>query len=378
MKIVIAPDSFKGSLTSLQVADAIEQGLRTVVGDRADIVKVNVADGGEGTTAALLDALGGTMVSAVVSDPLGRPVNAAYGITAAGDTAIIEMSAASGLPLLDPSQRNPMLTSIFGTGEMIAYALARGCCRLLIGIGGSATNDAGTGMLTALGWKFLDADGNTLHGCGAAMEKISRVDASGVLPALREASITVACDVNNPMYGPQGAACVFAPQKGATPAMVARLDKGLRHFASVIASECGVIVDDVAGAGAAGGMGAAFLAFLGARLAPGIEMVLEAIRFDETLKGASLVFTGEGRIDAQTLCGKTPYGVLAHAAKQGVGVIAIGGQVVAHPEGFLDVVQATPDGMPLQHAMHPATAFANVSAAAANAIKRLTRDSCLL
>ena len=206
MKIVIAPDSFKGSLTSLQVADAIEQGLRTVVGDRADIVKVNVADGGEGTTAALLDALGGTMVSAVVSDPLGRPVNAAYGITAEGDTAIIEMSAASGLLLLDPSQRNPMLTSTLGTGEMIADALARGCRRLLIGIGGSATNDAGTGMLTALGWKFLDADGNTLHGCGAAMENISRVDASGVLPALREASITVACDVNNPMFGPQGAA----------------------------------------------------------------------------------------------------------------------------------------------------------------------------
>ena len=366
MKIVIASDSFKGSLSSLQVADAIEEGVRSVVGDGAEIVKINVADGGEGTTEVLIASLGGEKVCATVSDPLGRPVSASYGI--AGDTAVMEMAAASGLPLLEVSERNPLLAGTKGPGEIIADALARGCRNFLVGIGGSATNDGGMGMLSALGWRFLDAEGNVLEGCGASLGKIRSIDDSRVLPALRESSFTVACDVDIPFYGPGGAAYLFAPQKGATPQMVAALDRGLGNLASVIASKYGIRVDDVPGAGAAGGLGGAFLAFLGAKLVPGIEMVLEAIRFDEVIKGADLVFTGEGRIDSQTLHGKTPSGVLSHAAGQGVKVIAIGGRVDARPEGFFRVIQASPADMPLEQAMDYETAFANVRAAAVKAM----------
>ena len=370
MKIVIASDSFKGSLSSLQVADAVEEGIRAALGTGAEIVKVGVADGGEGTTEALAESLGGRLTSAVVSDPLGRPISAVYGITGSGDTAVMEMSSASGLPLLALSERNPMLTSTRGTGELIADALARGCRKFLMGIGGSATNDCGTGMLSALGWRFYDAEGHLLWGRGTDLEKICTIDDTDVLPAMREASFTVACDVNNPLYGPRGTAFVFAPQKGADSEMVATLDRGLRSFAAVIEKKYGISVGDVPGAGAAGGLGAAFLAFTGARLVPGIDMVLDAIRFDETLTGASLVFTGEGKIDSQTICGKTPSGVLSRAARQGISVIAIGGKVDAAPEGFLDVLQATPAGMSLEQAMNFETAFANVRSAAFEAIGR--------
>jgi glycerate kinase len=363
-KIVVASDSFKGSLSSLEVADAAAKAINECI-PGCCVEKVEVADGGEGTMEALHRTLGGVKVAVEVCDPLGRAITASYVKLADGVTAVLEMAVASGLPLLAPQERNPMKTSTYGTGQMIADALRKGCRKFLIGIGGSATNDAGMGMLEALGVRFLDAEGNLLHGSGESLEKVEDIDLSGVCAGLAESEFIIACDVDAPLYGPKGAACVFAPQKGADAEMVAMLNDGLEHFSSVIRRVTGKDVSDIPGAGAAGGLGGGFVAFLHARLERGIEMVLDAISFDERIRGASLIITGEGRVDFQTLTGKTPYGILKRARRQGIPVVAIGGSVAlgeieASEAGFAGVYAVTPSDMPLEEAMKPETAVRNI------------------
>ena len=325
-QITVAVDSFKGSLSSREVADAFEEGWRSCYPD-CQVRKVSIADGGEGTVEALVETLDGEYVDVEVSDPLGRPVSARYGVVDKGSTAVIEMSAASGLPLLASDERNPMKTSTFGTGEMVADALRRGCRKFLVGIGGSATNDGGLGMVRALGFRLLDAEGNELPGNGESLGRLAAIDASHAMSELSEAEFVVACDVNNPLYGPRGAAYVYAPQKGADRAMVEALDAGLRNYSSVVEQFSGKLVSDMPGAGAAGGLGAGFKALLGARLERGIDMVLSAMSFADIIEGCDLVVTGEGRLDRQTVMGKAPSGVLQAAKAQGIPTIAIGGAV---------------------------------------------------
>lgn len=365
-KIIVASDSFKGSLSSLDVAEAAAKAIHEIE-LQCEVVKVDVADGGEGTMDALRRTLGGEKVSIEVADPLGRPIQASYVILEDGVTAVLEMAVASGLPLLAPAERNPLRTSTFGTGQLIADALKKGCRKFLVGIGGSATNDAGMGMLQALGVRFYDAAGAELQGRGESLEKVANIDMSGLCNGLKESEFIVACDVEAPLYGPTGAAYVFAPQKGADPAMVERLDKGLKHFSEVAFNSLHTTEDYAKspGAGAAGGLGFGFIAFLNARLERGIEMVLDAIGFDQLIEGASLVITGEGRVDTQTLTGKTPYGVLKRAMKQGIPVVAIGGSVTLDQQaaldaGFAGVYAVTPAGMPLEIAMQPSVAAENI------------------
>lgn len=386
MKIIVASDSFKGSLSSGEVAEACRCGIAAWAEreglDMPEVTGIKVADGGEGTVEAIVEAKGGKLVEAVVMDPLGRPVKARYGL--AGDTAVIEMAAASGLPLLSMEERNPELTSTFGTGQLIADAISRGARNFLIGIGGSATNDGGTGMLEALGYRFLDSSGVVIRACGGALSSIASIDSDKVLPELSSCTFTVACDVDTPFCGPFGAAYVFAAQKGADPAMVERLDAGLEHFADIVDGMC-CASDTHAdsfrkhpGSGAAGGLGGAFLCFLKAKLVRGVEMVLKAIDFDSLIAGADLVITGEGRMDAQTPLGKTPAGVLSHATAQGIPAVAICGSLSDCPElramGFKAICQVTADDMPLDQALDPTVASCNVSRAMAALMKKNQTD----
>lgn len=362
MKIVIASDSFKGSLSSIEVAQAATRGIKAVYPD-CEVIAVNVADGGEGTVEAVVEALGGEIVTATVSDPLGRPIQARYGI--AGNKAIIEMAAASGLPLLCPEERNPWLTSTHGTGELIMDAMRRGCRQFLIGIGGSATNDAGTGMLQAMGFRFYDSNDNEIeHCCGGTMHMIARIQDSEVAESVRQSQFTVACDVDTPFCGTEGAAPVFAPQKGADPDMVARLNAGMASLAEVIENKYHINIVPVAGAGAAGGMGGGFRAFLNATLKRGIDMVLDTIDFDQMIAGADLIITGEGKIDIQTAKGKTAAGVLARAKAQDIPVIAIGGCVErcesVEQMGFAGIYPITEEKLPLEIAMQAEVAAANI------------------
>ena len=365
-KIVVASDSFKGSLTSREISTIVAEAVSEVFPD-CQTVCLEMADGGEGTIDALCRALGGSRIEATVSDPLGKPVVSEYAIVnvpGEGPTAVIEMSKASGLPLVPEGLRNPMLTTTFGTGELILDALGRGCKHFLIGIGGSATNDGGTGMLATLGWRFLDSAGNELPPVGASLGKIESIDSSGKNPALDGCSFVTACDVDNPFCGPDGAAFVFAPQKGAGPEEVILLDKGLESFSSVIRKSTGVDVKDIPGAGAAGGLGGALLAFLGARLTPGAEMVLEAIGFDSLAEGADLVITGEGRMDFQTLKGKAPLCVLRHATRLGIPTISLAGiisdQDLLSGLGYKDILCINPPGLPHKTAMQSAVARRNL------------------
>ena len=362
MKIVIASDSFKGSLSSHEVAQAAMRGVKQVY-PACEIVAVNVADGGEGTVEAVVEALGGEIVTITVSDPLGCPVSACYGL--AGNTAIIEMAAASGLTLLTAEERNPWLTSTYGTGEMILDAIRRGCREFFVGIGGSATNDAGTGMLQALGFRFYDVDEHEITNCcGGKLQDIARIDDSEVTAAARQSRFIVACDVDTPFCGYEGAAYVFAPQKGADAEMVARLDTGMLSFANVIKQTYGVDVVSIAGAGAAGGMGGGFRAILNATLKRGIDMVLDAIGFDNIIIGADLIITGEGRVDSQTIKGKVPSGILWRAKAQGIPVVAIGGSVEecesVEQMGFAGVYSILEEEVPLDVAMQPDFAAANI------------------
>ena len=362
-KIVIASDSFKGSLTSVEVAQSAAKGILQVYPD-CEVTQVNVADGGEGTVDAIVDTLQGEIITITVSNPIGKPVEASYGI--AGDTAIIEMAAASGLPLLATEDRNPWVTSTYGTGEMILDAIARGCTKFLVGISGSATNDAGTGMLQALGFRFYDGNDNLIEKCcGGILGDVARIDDTQVPETIKNAQFTVACDVDTPFCGPIGAAYVFAPQKGADADMVQRLDEGMAAFAKVVEAKYGIDIVPMAGAGAAGGMGGGFRAFLNATLKKGIDMVLDAIGFDAIIGGADLVVTGEGKVDFQTAKGKTAAGVLARAKAQGIPVVAIGGCVEKCDSllemGFAGIYPILEEKVPLELAMQRDFASGNVT-----------------
>ncbi|MQT12548.1 glycerate kinase [Segnochrobactrum spirostomi] len=326
MKIVIAPDSFKESLSAADVAREIGAGFAEIFPD-ADYRLLPVADGGEGTVEALVAATGGECVALSVTGPLGAPVEAFYGVTGDGRTAVIEMAAAAGLALVPPERRDPLVTTTAGVGELIRAAFDRGARHLVVGLGGSATNDGGAGMAAALGARLLDGEGRPIGPGGGALAALARIDLSSLDPRLAECSIEAACDVDNPLVGPDGASAVFGPQKGATPAMVAALDRGLARFAGAIEAATGRSVADLPGGGAAGGLGAGLHALLGARLRPGAAIVMEAVGLDAAVADADLVITGEGRIDGQTIHGKTPVGVAAVAKRHGKPVIAIAGSL---------------------------------------------------
>jgi len=368
MKIVIAPDSFKESLTALEVATEIEAGFRAIFPD-ADYQKIPMADGGEGTVAAMVAATGGKLVFLEVTGPLGVPIQAFYGLTGDGNIAILEMAAASGLALVPPDLRNPLGTTSFGTGELIKAALDAGARHLIIGIGGSATNDGGAGMLQALGVKLEDGAGGEIGFGGGSLAALDHIDVSGLDLRLKGCRVEAACDVDNPLTGPTGASAVFGPQKGATPDMVTQLDKNLARYAELINRDLGVQVDSVAGAGAAGGMGAALLAYLGAKLRPGVEIVMEAVGLEASIRDADLVLTGEGRIDSQTVHGKTPIGVARMAKRHGKPVIGIAGCLstdvgVVHEHGIDAAFSVLSQVCTMEEAM--VHAAANVRAASRN------------
>ncbi len=357
MKIVIAPDSFKENLTSLEVAGELETGLKRVW-PNATYVKVPMADGGEGTVQSLVDATGGQIVKVEVSGPMGARVMASYGLLGDGKTAVIEMAEASGLPLVPKEQRNPLIATTFGTGELIGDAIKRGVHEIILGIGGSATNDAGAGLAQALGVRFLNFGGAPIPDliAGGHLDKVQAVDMSSANPGLAKIHISVACDVTNPLCGEKGASRVYGPQKGATPEMVEQLDKNLAHFAHVIKRSIGQDVIDRPGAGAGGGIGAGLMAFTNATLKRGVELVVAATRLEEHMQGADLAITGEGRVDFQTAFGKTPSGVAAAAKKHGVPVVAIGGGLADDAGGVFQhgidgLETATPNAMPLDVAI---------------------------
>ncbi len=328
MKIVIAPDSYKESLSALDVATAIEQGFREIF-PQAEYIKLPVADGGEGTVEAMVAATQGRIVEVTVTGPLGTQVEGFYGLSGDEQSAFIEMAAASGLELVLPEQRNPLITTSWGTGELIRHALDAGVKHIIIGIGGSATNDGGAGMVQALGAKLLDSEGNPLGQGGGALETLARIDISELDRRLHDCRIEVACDVTNPLTGKEGATAIFGPQKGATPEMITRLDAALAHYAELIKRDLDLDVLDLAGGGAAGGMGTALFAFCGAELRQGIEIVTDALHLDRYVAEADLVITGEGRIDSQTVHGKVPVGVAKVAKRYNKPVIGIAGSLTA-------------------------------------------------
>lgn len=362
-RIIAAFDSFKGSLTSREAGEAFRRGFMAERPD-AEVEVLSIADGGEGMAEAISEGVSGEMVSVVVSDPLGRKIEARYALINGGATAVIAMSSASGLTLLKPEERNPLMASTFGTGELIVDALERGCREIIMGLGGSATNDCGVGMLRALGYRFYDSAGVELTDTISILERVASISTAERHPLLLGVKFTAAVDVDNPLYGPTGAAHIFAPQKGASPEVVERLDMALRHYAEVVDAE----VAEVAGAGAAGGMGYALHTMLGARMRPGIEIVLALLDFERRAQGASLVVTGEGSIDAQTLHGKAPTGVLAAAQRLGIPVVALGGRVECESAllagGFHAVRAITPHDQPTDVAMQRETAIANMERAA--------------
>ncbi|MBE6217265.1 MAG: glycerate kinase [Bacteroidales bacterium] len=380
-KIVIASDSFKGSLSSHQVSEAAEKGIRTVLPD-CEVISINIADGGEGTAEAIAEATSHTThcINALVHDPLGRHIEAEYQMTSDG-TALMEMAAASGLTLLSPAERDPLLTSSFGTGEMILDAIDRGCRNFIIGIGGSSTNDGGTGMLEALGFRFLDTTGNQIKGlCGRTLESIDDIDVSEVPTAVLESSFTIACDVETPFCGKEGATYVFAPQKGADAKGMEILESGMRSLNEVIRKKTGTDLSKTKGAGAAGGLGGAFKACLNASLTKGIDLILDMAGFDEMAKDADLIITGEGRIDHQTCKGKTISGIVSRAKKAGIPVIAIAGIVDLDENemaesglaGALPIGPRPENESDLEYAMRPEVASSRIKSTVAKALVSLS------
>lgn len=379
MKIVIAPDSFKESLTALEAANAMERGFKQVFPD-AHYVKIPMADGGEGTVQSLVDATDGKIIKQQVKGPLGNPVEAFFGLMGDGTTAVIEMAAASGLHLVPAEKRNPLVTTTWGTGELIRAALDQGISKIIIGIGGSATNDGGTGMVQALGARLLTADGELIGSGGGSLDQLHSIDLSSLDERLQHVKIEVACDVDNPLTGPRGASAIFGPQKGATPEMVKTLDKNLAHYAAVIEKELGTQVNDVPGAGAAGGLGAGLLAFLPVELKRGVEIVLDAVQFEKHVQDADLVITGEGRIDTQTVFGKTAMGVAKLAKKYQVPVVGIAGSIsadchVVHEHGIDAVFSIVPGAISLQDAFVNASEFASQTARNVAAVWKLSNGN---
>lgn len=326
MKVVIAPDSYKGSLTAIEVAQAIQKGIKKV--DTGIVtVLIPMADGGEGTVQSLVDASLGRIVELSVHDPLFRKIKSFYGIMGDGKTAVIEMAAASGLPLLAQGERNPMKTTSYGTGELIKDALDKGCTNIIIGLGGSATNDGGCGMAQALGVRFIDAIGKDIGFGGQELSKIQTIDISEIDRRIQSVQFIAACDVDNPLCGEMGASEVYGRQKGANDNDILTLDNGLAHFANLVKQQLNVDIKDIPGAGAAGGLGAGVMVFLNASLERGIDIVIKANHLSEKMNNTDLAITGEGRIDSQTAFGKTPFGVAQVAKQKGIPVIAIAGSL---------------------------------------------------
>lgn len=355
MRIVIAPDSFKGSLSAFEVAEAMARGVKRVA-PHAETVLLPLSDGGEGLVESLVEATAGTYHEFQVTGPLGDPVWAKLGLLGGGQTGVIEMAQASGLTLVPPHKRNPLITTTYGTGELIRHALDLGCRQLVIGIGGSATNDGGMGMAQALGVRFLDSQGKELGHGGGELARLAAIDMSGLDPRLADVEIEVACDVDNPLTGPTGASHIYGPQKGATPEMVAQLDKALANYAAVIRKDLEKDVEHVPGAGAAGGLGAGLMALLNGKLVSGIQLVLRVLKFEEQVQGAALVFTGEGKFDAQSAFGKVPVGVGRICRTLGVPVIVLAGTVtldseVLHAEGITASFSVLNQPMSLEEAM---------------------------
>lgn len=356
MRILLAFDSFKGSLASHEVAAAFAEGLVSCCPEW-QITTLPVADGGEGSLEAVMPHLHGVWREVEVCDPLGRPVSARYGTIRSGEGALIELAAASGLPRLQPEERNPLLTSTRGTGELIAHALRSGCREIFLFLGGSATNDGGTGLLRALGYRFLDETGRELPEGGGSLVRLASIDEQERMGALNDATFHLICDVENPLYGPTGAAAVYGPQKGADPTMVELLDRGLARLSEVVLLHNGFSLDNLAGSGAAGGVAGGVAALLGGHIERGIDFILRQIDFDNLLKGYDLVITGEGRIDHQTLHGKAPQGILQAALRHQIPTIAFGGSVEPCPElassGFREIRSIYPTPLPLEEAMNP-------------------------
>jgi glycerate kinase len=371
VRFLAAPNPFKGSLSAPAAARAIALGVRDAVPE-AEVVEVPVADGGEGTVEALVSARGGELVRARVEGPLGEPVEASFGLIDAGRTAVVELASASGLPLVPEDRRDPRLTSTYGFGQLLEAARRRGAGRIIAGIGGSATNDAGAGMAQALGFRLLDAQGRELPRGGLALSRLARVDGSGVDPGWRQVDVEVAVDVTNPLTGPHGATAVYGPQKGATAEMIAPLDAALGRFAEVVGAE----IAERPGAGAAGGAGAGLLYFLGARLVRGAPLVVDEAELDEKLPGARAVFTGEGRVDEQTAYGKGPVEVARRARAAGVPAVLIAGSLGEGWESVLDegvtfVETLAVEGAEMSLAEMEARAADLLRAAAARACRRL-------
>lgn len=377
MKIVIAPDSFKESLTALEAAQAIENGMKKIIPD-GQFIKIPMADGGEGTVQSLVDATGGRIISKKVTGPLGDPVDAFFGVTGDEKTAVIEMAAASGLHLVPADDRNPLITTTKGTGELILEALNLGVKHIIVGIGGSATNDGGAGMAKALGAKFLDSSRMEIGDGGGALSELDSIDLSTIDSRLSSVKIEVACDVDNPLTGPKGASAIFGPQKGATPKVVEQLDENLKRYAKVIIKDTGKDIEHIAGAGAAGGLGGGLMAFLNAELKRGVDIVLKAVQLEEYVKDADFVITGEGKIDGQTIFGKTPIGVANTAKKHGVPVIAIAGNIahdseVVHSHGIDAVFSIVPGVIELSQAFANAEEYVERLSANIASIIKLSR-----
>jgi glycerate 2-kinase len=368
MKIILAIDSFKGCLTSIEAECTVAESL-FLMNNQVRVIKIPVSDGGEGMLDAFCKATGSRQLSISVHDPLMRKISSCYGLSSDGQTAIIEMAQASGLTLLREDEFNPMNATSYGTGELILDALSKGARKFIIGLGGSATCDAGTGMLQALGVKFFNCEGRKLEYGGHILQQIDSIDMSDAHPLLSRCEFIIASDVRNPLYGPNGAACVFAPQKGADAEMVKVLDDGLRNFSFVVKSCLGKSLN-VPSAGAAGGVGAALVGFMKTYVCSGIDLLLEMVDFNKELSDTDLVITGEGCADCQTLMGKLPYGILLSARKKNVPVVLLAGKVgdrqMLFDVGFCEILQITPPDMPLSLAIQKQNALKNISSAIAN------------
>ncbi len=378
MKVVVAMDSFKGCLTSMKAGNAVKEGILRAI-PQAEVVVKTLADGGEGTTDALLEGLGGTRVDLSVTGPMGKQAKCCYGILEDGKTAVMEMAQAAGITLVAESERNPLHATSYGVGEMILDAVHRGCRHFIIGIGGSATNDGGVGMLSALGFCFLDETGCSVNGGAEVLFRIMGINADKVLPELKECEFQIACDVDNPLCGENGASFVYGPQKGLPPELCSKVDEDMRHYAKVAEAFSGKNYSGTAGAGAAGGLGFAFLTFLNARLVPGAELILNAVGLERELETAQYVITGEGRLDAQTVMGKAPIGIARLAKRYGSKVLAFAGSIAgdavkcndAGIDAFFPIVRGVTS---LEEAMKPETARQNM-ADTAEQVFRLLKET---
>lgn len=364
MKVFVAIDSFKGSLTSMQAGNAVKEAVLQV-DPSAEVSVLPIADGGEGTVEALCTGLGGTLTEVAVSGPLGDPVKAQYGILPDGKTAVMEMSAAAGITLIPASGRNPMLTTTYGVGEMIADAITRGCRHFIIGIGGSATNDGGVGMLSALGFRFLDGNNEPISAGASGLEYLSSICVDGALPQLKECTFRIACDVTNPLCGKQGCSAVYGPQKGADEEMIRKMDAWLARYADLVSSKFPDADKEYPGVGAAGGLGFAFRSFLNGKLESGIQIILDEIKVEQYIKNEDIVVTGEGRLDYQTVMGKAPVGIAGIAKKHGKKVIAFSGclgknAAVCNDHGIDAYFPILPGVMTLEEAMNTKNAYENL------------------